>query len=35
MPDPKFTKPWHGISPDKIKWNPTVLQIRVLTVATV
>jgi CDP-4-dehydro-6-deoxyglucose reductase len=26
MPDPKFTKPWHGVSRDKIKWNPTVIE---------
>ncbi|MEX1192139.1 MAG: FAD-binding oxidoreductase [Brumimicrobium sp.] len=24
MPDPKFSKPWHGIPRDTIKWNPTV-----------
>ncbi|MFN3756854.1 MAG: FAD-binding oxidoreductase [Flavobacterium sp.] len=24
MPDPKFSKPWHGISRESIHWNPTV-----------
>jgi CDP-4-dehydro-6-deoxyglucose reductase, E3 len=24
MPDPKFSKPWHGIPRDTINWNPTV-----------
>jgi len=24
MPDPKFTKPWHGIARDQIVWHPTV-----------
>jgi len=26
MPDPKFTKPWHGISREQIHWNPTILE---------
>lgn len=26
MPDPKFTKPWHGIPREDIHWNPTVLE---------
>ena len=26
MPDPKFSKPWHGIPRDTIKWNPTILE---------
>lgn len=24
MPDPKFTKPWHGVPREEIPWNPTV-----------
>ena len=24
MPDPKFTKPWHGIAREAIDWHPTV-----------
>jgi CDP-4-dehydro-6-deoxyglucose reductase len=24
MPDPKFTKPWHGIAREAIEWHPTV-----------
>lgn len=24
MPDPKFTKPWHGIPRESIDWHPTV-----------
>ncbi|MGD9629371.1 MAG: FAD-binding oxidoreductase [Pyrinomonadaceae bacterium] len=24
MPDPKFSKPWHGIPRESIVWNPTV-----------
>ncbi|MBC6491302.1 FAD-binding oxidoreductase [Flavihumibacter stibioxidans] len=24
MPDPKFLKPWHGISREEIKWNPAI-----------
>jgi len=26
MPDPKFTKPWHGIPRENIFWNPTILE---------
>jgi CDP-4-dehydro-6-deoxyglucose reductase len=26
MPDPKFTKPWHGVPREKIHWNPTVIE---------
>ena len=26
MPDPKFTKPWHGIPREEIHWNPTILE---------
>lgn len=26
MPDPKFSKPWHGIPRGEIHWNPTVLE---------
>ena len=26
MPDPKYTKPWHGIPREAIAWNPTVLE---------
>ncbi|MFN3844255.1 MAG: FAD-binding oxidoreductase [Paracoccaceae bacterium] len=26
MPDPKFSKPWHGIPRTEIQWNPTVLE---------
>jgi len=26
MPDPKFTKPWHGIPREDIHWNPTILE---------
>lgn len=25
MPDPKFTKPWHGIARQEIHWNPTIV----------
>lgn len=25
MPDPKFTKPWHGVPRADIAWNPTVV----------
>jgi len=25
MPDPKFTKPWHGVPREQIQWNPTVI----------
>ncbi|MCP9443609.1 MAG: FAD-binding oxidoreductase [Nitrospira sp.] len=24
MPDPKFTKPWHGVPRESIEWHPTV-----------
>lgn len=26
MPDPKFTKPWHGVSRESIHWNPTIIE---------
>jgi len=26
MPDPKYTKPWHGVPRDQIHWNPTVVK---------
>jgi CDP-4-dehydro-6-deoxyglucose reductase len=26
MPDPKFTKPWHGVPREDIQWNPTILE---------
>jgi CDP-4-dehydro-6-deoxyglucose reductase, E3 len=26
MPDPKFTKPWHGVPRGAISWNPTVVE---------
>lgn len=26
MPDPKFTKPWHGVLREDIHWNPTILE---------
>lgn len=26
MPDPKFTKPWHGVPRDQIAWNPSILE---------
>lgn len=26
MPDPKFTKPWHGVPREQISWNPTVVE---------
>ncbi len=25
MPDPKFTKPWHGVPREDIHWNPEIL----------
>jgi CDP-4-dehydro-6-deoxyglucose reductase len=25
MPDPKFTKPWHGVPREQIDWHPTVI----------
>jgi len=24
MPDPKFTRPWHGVPREEIEWHPTV-----------
>ena len=26
MPDAKFTKPWHGVPRESIKWNPTIIE---------
>jgi CDP-4-dehydro-6-deoxyglucose reductase len=26
MPDPKFTKPWHGVPREQIHWNPAIVQ---------
>ena len=26
MPDPRFTKPWHGVPREEIHWNPTVIE---------
>lgn len=26
MPDPKFTKPWHGVPRENINWTPTVIE---------
>lgn len=26
MPNPQFTKPWHGVSRDAIHWNPTTIE---------
>ncbi|MCQ2036328.1 FAD-binding oxidoreductase [Stutzerimonas kunmingensis] len=26
MPDPKFSKPWHGVPREQIQWNPTVIE---------
>ncbi|TAK84612.1 MAG: 4Fe-4S dicluster domain-containing protein [Betaproteobacteria bacterium] len=26
MPDPRFTKPWHGVPREQIHWNPTVIE---------
>lgn len=26
MPDPKFTKPWHGVPREEIHWNPTIIE---------
>ena len=26
MPDPKYTKPWHGVPREQINWNPTVVE---------
>ena len=25
MPNPQFTKPWHGVPRGQIYWNPTVV----------
>lgn len=26
MPNPQFTKPWHGVPREQIKWNPHILE---------
>ncbi|MCL7940771.1 FAD-binding oxidoreductase [Halomonas sp. ATCH28] len=26
MPNPQFTKPWHGIPRENIEWNPTIIE---------
>jgi len=26
MPNPQFTKPWHGVPREQINWNPTVVE---------
>ena len=26
MPNPQFTKPWHGVPRDAIHWNPTIVE---------
>ncbi|HVB58962.1 MAG TPA: FAD-binding oxidoreductase [Candidatus Acidoferrales bacterium] len=26
MPNPQFTKPWHGVPREQIHWNPTILE---------
>jgi CDP-4-dehydro-6-deoxyglucose reductase len=26
MPNPQFTKPWHGVPRDQIHWNPAILE---------
>lgn len=26
MPDPKFSKPWHGVPRDQIHWNPSIIE---------
>jgi CDP-4-dehydro-6-deoxyglucose reductase len=26
MPDPKFSKPWHGVPREQIHWNPAVIE---------
>ena len=26
MPNPQFTKPWHGVPREQIAWNPTILE---------
>ena len=25
MPNPQFTKPWHGVPRDAIHWNPAIV----------
>ena len=26
MPNPQFTKPWHGVPRDQIQWNPNIIE---------
>ena len=26
MPNPQFTKPWHGVPRDQIQWNPSIIE---------
>jgi CDP-4-dehydro-6-deoxyglucose reductase len=26
MPNPQFTKPWHGVPREQIRWNPSILE---------
>lgn len=26
MPNPQFTKPWHGVPREQIQWNPTIVE---------
>ncbi|MEX2130546.1 MAG: FAD-binding oxidoreductase [Pseudohongiellaceae bacterium] len=26
MPDPKFSKPWHGVPREEIHWNPSIIE---------
>ena len=26
MPAPQFSKPWHGVPRDQIRWNPTIIE---------
>ena len=26
MPNPQFTKPWHGVPRDQIQWNPSLIE---------
>jgi CDP-4-dehydro-6-deoxyglucose reductase len=26
MPNPQFTKPWHGVAREEIHWNPTIIE---------
>jgi CDP-4-dehydro-6-deoxyglucose reductase len=26
MPNPQFTKPWHGVPREQIKWNPSIIE---------